>query len=353
MKKRIAYHILFWLGYVVFKTSLNLSSGTSTLTPQFHFDQFFTALEAQLALLIVKVPMVYALFYIAEKYFSKNWRTAKTAVSIFSLYVISLVLFIVVVQFVVSDRIYKLESSFVDHINIYSIIYNSFVLIFPCSIALAIKLFRLNQRQKKAEQEIIKKKLETELQFLKAQTNPHFLFNTLNNIYALARKKSDATADVVMKLSKLLRFMLYESQKQFISISDEIHVLDDYIELEKIRYDEKLQLNFTKSIDNETHPIAPLILLPFVENAFKHGASESRFGSYINIDVKLDNSMLYFNIENSKSDDLINIKPENIGLSNIRRQLELLYPEHLLTIETTGNSFVVSLKINLDKYATV
>lgn len=353
MNKRITYHILFWIGYVLFKTSLNLSSGTSTLTPAFHFEEFFTALEAQLALLIVKMPMVYALFYIAEKYFSKNWKTAKTAFAIFSLYIISLISFIAVVQFIVAERIYKLESSFEDHINIYSISYNSFVLIFPCSIALSIKLFRLNQRQKKAEQEIIKKKLETELQFLKAQTNPHFLFNTLNNIYALARKKSDATADVVMKLSKLLRFMLYESQKQYISISDEIHVLDDYIELEKIRYDEKLQLNFTRSIDNETHPIAPLILLPFVENAFKHGASESRFGSYINIDLKLQKSILYFRIENSKSEDLVKLKPENIGLNNIRRQLELVYPEHLLTIETAGNSFVVSLKINLDKYATV
>ena len=115
----------------------------------------------------------------------------------------------------------------------------------------------------------MRKKLETELQFLKSQTNPHFLFNTLNNIYALARKKSDSTADAVMKLSKLLRFMLYESQKKFISITDEIQVLDDFIELEKIRYGEKLQLIFNKSIDNESHPIAPLILLPFVENAFK------------------------------------------------------------------------------------
>ncbi|MGB3528889.1 MAG: histidine kinase, partial [Saprospiraceae bacterium] len=199
----------------------------------------------------------------------------------------------------------------------------------------------------------LRKKLETELQFLKSQTNPHFLFNTLNNIYALARKKSDATADVVMKLSKLLRFMLYESQKKYISISDEIQVLDDFIELEKIRYGEKLQLNFKKSIDNESHPIAPLILLPFVENAFKHGASESRFDPFINIDLKLDHSMLCFKIENSNSQDYATIKSENIGLNNIRRQLELLYPEHKLEIDNKNNTFSVSLKINLDKDASV
>ncbi|MBK8496880.1 MAG: hypothetical protein IPL50_19200 [Chitinophagaceae bacterium] len=165
MNKRIAYHILFWLGYVLFKTSLNLSSGTSTLTPAFHFEEFFTALQAQLALLIVKVPMVYALFYIAEKYFSKNWKTAKTAFAIFSLYIFSLISFMTVIQFIVADRIYKLDSSFADHINVYSIIYNSFVLIFPCSIALAIKLFRLNQRQKKAEQEIIKRSWKPSFSF--------------------------------------------------------------------------------------------------------------------------------------------------------------------------------------------
>ena len=208
-------------------------------------------------------------------------------------------------------------------------------------------------RQKETEQEIIKKKLETELQFLKAQTNPHFLFNTLNNIYALARKKSDNTADVVLKLSKLLRFMLYESQKENITISEEIQVIDDYIELEKIRYSSGLKLNFLKSVDNELELIAPLILLPFVENAFKHGASESRFGSIINIDLYLLEGNLYFKIENSISSETQKMQPEKLGLKNIKRQLELLYPEHSLEIENDETHFAVTLNLKLNKSDTV
>ncbi len=218
---------------------------------------------------------------------------------------------------------------------------------------MAIKLLRSNIWQKETEQEIIKKKLETELQFLKAQTNPHFLFNTLNNIYALARKKSDKTADVVMKLSKLLRFMLYESQKRTVSIADEMQVLVDYIELEKIRYNENLQVDFTTSVDNELQPIAPLILLPFVENAFKHGVSENRFGSNIRISLKLDDKLLSFVCENSKTEEMIKSETETIGLGNIRRQLELLYPNHSLEIKNEKTYFTVLLKINLADYAAV
>ena len=136
-------------------------------------------------------------------------------------------------------------------------------------------------------------------------------------------------------------------------MAEELQVIADYIELEKIRYDGKLELSFTKSVDDETHPIAPLILLPFVENAFKHGAGESRFRSFININLTLQKGRLHFVIINSKSEDGVNIKPENIGLNNIRRQLELLYPGHILEIENGNTTFTVSLKINLVKYAIV
>ncbi len=353
MQKRVGYHIAFWISYLLFKTFQNISSDLSGTPDSFAFPVLKVLFTAQLAFLIVKVPMVYALFYITEKYLARQWNIAKAVLAGILLFTVSLAAFIPIKQFIVIEGVYKLDTTLSAALNFTSIFSSLFILFFISSVALAIKLVRSNIRQKRAEQEIIKKKLETELQFLKAQTNPHFLFNTLNNIYALARKKSDKTADVVMKLSKLLRFMLYESQKTHISIADEMHVIDDYMELEKIRYNEKLKLSFTKSIDDETHPIAPLILLPFVENAFKHGASENRFNSFINIDLKLLNSQLHFVIENSKNEDLVNMKPENIGLNNIRRQLDLLYPGHTLEIESGNSRFLVTLNINLNKYATV
>lgn len=353
MQKRILLHISFWFCYLLFKTSQNIGSDLGGTPYSFAFSALTTLFTAQLVLLIVKVPMVYALFHISNKYLAKQWSILKTFLAGLAVFLLSVAAFMPVKQYLVIERIYKLNSSLSQALNFTSILSSLFILLFVSSLALTLKLVRSNIRQQKTEQEIIKKKLETELQFLKAQTNPHFLFNTLNNIYALARKKSDDTADVVMKLSKLLRFMLYESQKQFIPIKEEVQVLDDYIELERIRYNEKLKLEFTRSIDDESQPIAPLILLPFVENAFKHGAGESRFDSYINIHLALQQQQLEFIIENSKSEDPASIKPENIGLNNIGRQLELLYPGHRLEIESSGNRFVVSLKINLTNHATV
>jgi LytS/YehU family sensor histidine kinase len=224
---------------------------------------------------------------------------------------------------------------------------------FASGAAIMIKQFRLQLAGKEMEKNLIRDKLETELKFLRNQTNPHFLFNTLNNIYSLARKKADETADVVMKLSKLLRFMLYESKNEQIKISDEIKILDDYIELEKIRYDDRLSISFIREIDNEDEQIGPLLLIPFVENAFKHGASESRFESFIHLDMKLSDGMLEFNVENTKEQNGKKTNNENIGLTNVRRQLELLYKEHEVTVQNEPNLFKVFLKINLRSYANL
>ncbi len=353
MQKRIAYHIAFWLCYLLFKIMQNISSDLGGSTVSFSLQPLKVLFTAQLALLIVKVPMVYSLFFITEKYLARRWTMVTTISTGILLFVVSLSAFIPVKQFIVLQGIYKLDTPLSAALNFTSILSSLIILLFVSCVALTIKLVRSNLKQKKGEQEIIKKKLETELQFLKAQTNPHFLFNTLNNIYALARKKSDDTADAVMKLSKLLRFMLYESQKESITISEEIQILDDYIELEKIRYSSGLKLNFSKFIDNETQLITPLILLPFVENAFKHGASESRFGSSVNIDLKLVQGNFYFRVENSISADAQNFQPEKLGLKNVKRQLELLYPDHRLEIENTESNFAVTLNLNLLKSVPV
>ena len=147
--------------------------------------------------------------------------------------------------------------------------------------------------------------------------------------------------------------MLYESKNNSITIAEELRVLNDYVELERIRYNERLTIHFTKLIDNETQPIAPLILLPFVENAFKHGASETRFNSFINIHVQLLNGRLIFTIKNSKEDEGKETITENIGLSNVRWQLELMYPEHSLDMEIDKTVFKVTLAINLNRHAPI
>lgn len=353
MKHRLGLHILFWLAYLLFEAYVEfawLSSpgGTTPLV-----ERWWMAFFGELSQLTIKIPLSYFIIYLINK---PATGTRQPVLNIFmgmTAFAIAVVLQrFLIIKFILPD-LYHEEASNTFIFNWRRMITTFLDLVFVVGIAVAVKQYRLSQRSKEREKGLVKEKLEAELKFLRTQTNPHFLFNTLNNIYALARKKSDDTAEVVMKLSKLLRFMLYESKNDSITIAQELRVLNDYIELEKIRYNERLTIRFTRAIDNELQPIAPLILLPFVENAFKHGASETRFSSFIQIDAQLQKSQLIFTIENSTEHDGDEEIKENIGLSNVRRQLELMYPEHHLDIEPGKNLFKVTLTINLDRHAAI
>jgi two-component system LytT family sensor kinase len=349
MSRRVLYHIAFWVLYVLYKSYLNFDTDSLGAGGKSAISLFLDVALIQLVLIAIKIPLVYALFYVTDCYLSKRWTVFKTISIVVTLFTIALFCFLLANQIIVNRWIYHQKTDLWTSLtSLQSISYCLFVLAFVTGIAVSIKLIRLNIRQKITEQELLKKKLEMELQFLKAQSNPHFLFNTLNNIYGLARKKSDKTADVVLRLSAMLRYMLYETAKESIEIESEIQIINDYIELEKLRYTKRLEVIFKHSIDNYKEKIAPLILLPFVENAFKHGAGESRFQSYIAIDLELKGKKLSYQIKNSKEEAHLNQDADAIGLNNIKRQLELIYPDHLLTIENNAKEFIVKLHINLN-----
>src|SRR5688500_346440 len=187
------------------------------------------------------------------------------------------------------------------------------------------------RKLKSSTQKLRIEKQEAELNYLKSQTNPHFLFNTLNNIYSLARDKSDLAPESIMKLSKILRYMLYEAGGQYIAIEQEIKIMNDYIALEKLRYDETLHINFNYDIEDMKQALPPLLLIPLVENAFKHGVSETRHRPFVDIHISVNKRQLVFIVKNSVESVMEEhgVK-ENIGLSNLRRQLELLYKEYSL-----------------------
>jgi two-component system LytT family sensor kinase len=201
---------------------------------------------------------------------------------------------------------------------------------------------------KETTQQLRIEKQEAELNFLRSQTNPHFLFNTLNNIYALARDKSDLAPESILRLSKILRFMLYETGSAYITVEQELKIINDYIALEKLRYDDSLQINFNYNIDKMKEPLPPLLLIPLVENAFKHGVSETRGRPFVDIYLSVDKEQLVFVVKNSaerfQKDEQIK---ENIGLTNLRRQLKLLYTDYNLSVEYDGPTFIAMLKINL------
>ncbi|GAB4093528.1 hypothetical protein GCM10028786_24550 [Flaviaesturariibacter terrae] len=208
----------------------------------------------------------------------------------------------------------------------------------------------LHYRLRQDAQRLRIEKQEAELNYLKAQTNPHFLFNTLNNIYALASEKSDAAPEAVLRLSGILRFMLYDAGGDRVAISEELRIIDDYLELERLRYDERLRITFRTDVEDERQSLPPLLLLPLVENAFKHGVSETRGSSFVDIDLRVKNRVLQFTVRNSAEPDAGAAVEEHIGLSNLRRQLELLYTDYELKLLPGQTDFTARLRINLQSH---
>jgi len=215
-------------------------------------------------------------------------------------------------------------------------------------LAATIVIFKKWYLDDQLKKKLAKEKLEAELSFLKSQIHPHFLFNTLNNLYALTLIKSEKTSDVVLKLSGLLDYMIYKSNDRFVVLSKELKVLEDYIELEKLRYNNRLDIEYRVNGKSDSYTIAPLILLPFIENSFKHGASNDRTNPKIRININITKDGLNLNVVNStlgnKKKDMS--LSEGIGLKNVRRRLELIYPDaHNLVINQNEKHFEINLVV--------
>lgn len=223
-------------------------------------------------------------------------------------------------------------------------------------IMASIKLIKQRSEEKRRLEELEKEKTTSELNFLKAQIHPHFLLNTLNNIYALTLKKSDKSAESVLKLSEMLTYVLYRCNEKYVLLKDEIQLLENYIALEKLRYGPDLKLSFDKNISEEDIQIAPLILLSIVENAFKHGASNDLNKPIITIQLQATKNVIAFTVFNTKSktaqEDLTKYT-KGIGSSNMKKQLDLLYPEnHELKVTEADTAYEVLLKIHLNHNKT-
>jgi len=219
------------------------------------------------------------------------------------------------------------------------------ILIVGFSFGLAV-LGKLSQNEKERK-ELEKEKLNSELAFLKNQISPHFLFNTLNNIYALISMDSQAAQQSILKLSKLMRYLLYESEQGKTLLSHEIDFMKNYIDLMKLRLSPRIDLKVTFPENKTEREIPPLLFVPFIENAFKHGVS-LRDNSYIHISMEVSDNMISFITANSigMSSQPGDGQYSGIGLENVRKRLNLLFPEqHKLEINQTSSEFTVKLEI--------
>lgn len=216
------------------------------------------------------------------------------------------------------------------------------VVVFGSSIKLARDSFVRRQQEKEAQ-----------LQLLKAQLNPHFLFNTLNNLYGLSVVKSDKLPNLMLKLSDLLRYSLYDTKDKFVPLEKELTYLENYMSLENIRLEDQTDIEFHNTVNVASKQIAPMLLIVFVENAFKHLGNNTEGKSYVTVNVEVENDTLKLNCRNSfdtsaKSSDNMEKGKSGIGLQNAKKRLALIYPEqHELKITENENDFVVELNLQL------
>ena len=232
-------------------------------------------------------------------------------------------------------------------IQIYQYAITSFVV---TGFSFGLRVFEKHSASEKRQKELEKEKLNSELAFLKNQVSPHFFFNTLNNIYSLIEVNTNDAREAVMKLSKLMRYLLYESESGKTQLRHEIKFMEHYIDLMRLRLSPKVELNFQFPEKDNNLKVPPLLFIPFIENAFKHGISY-REKSFIYIILKLEGQKMFFSCKNTigkQLDKEINGNHSGIGLENVKKRLKLLFPEtHILSIESSKTEFNVNLEIDL------
>ena len=342
---RILWHLVFW---VVFISFFALVYGS--FEEDYGRQYLILASDA-----LIQIPAVYfTIYFLMPRYLLKEKYIE------FLVYLVLVILtFSALVWYnyvFVQHPIFWADSDYEPSLFNYGKMLKNTTKIYPVLVlAIVIKWFKYWYIEQKANQLLVEEKLKAELNFLKAQVHPHFLFNTLNNLYALTLKQSKDAPEVVLKLSDLLNYMLYECTADEVPIEKEIKLLKDYIALEKIRYGKRLNIAFNVLGQSAGKSVAPLMLLPFVENSFKHGVSEEMHEAWVSIDLELKDESLTLKVENSKSkdeekEDQFNYK-QGIGLKNVQRRLELLYPEkHMLEMHDSVDSYLIVLSIDLTKH---
>ena len=345
--ERISRHILYWLGWLLFYAITNSS---------YHDESFLIWMQVELLVMPVKLPYTYFVaYYLMPRFLVKRWY----GTFFFWLVLWGIIggLLIRVIDFYyIAEALFgaPYQSEFCSS----KIAYKVLDLIYIASLVLIIKLIQRTFSQEAANRALMEQKLGAELQLLKNQLHPHFFFNTLNNLYGMILTQEPKASELVLKLSSMMRYMLYDCDVRQISLQRELEQLQNYIEMEQIRYGERLEVSFEVAGETTEKQIAPLLLIAFIENAFKHGPAKSVTNAWIRCNVWVDRDELHFKVENSLtstgkegfeggSEDKALVNPSGIGLSNVQKRLNLLYADRYdLTIEE-GDTYLVVLKLEL------
>ena len=329
---RVLLHLLYWILIWVF---LNLLFGYGNLLNTFNLYYSFVML------LITAGVTYWTIGYLIPRYLFTGRYGLFIIYLVFTI-VVSLDLELITVMIFLIHE--KFQTIIYNTRDIYSMFAGTYFVVF---LSAGIKLTEhwINEQHRK--QVAVRDKIETELKLLKSQIHPHFLFNTLNNIYALALQKSDQAPDAIIKLSELLDYLIYHGKSEKVPLQREVELIEQYLELEKLRYGNRLHVSFDKRGNPDRVKIAPVLLLPFVENAFKHGISQSRDKVWLKIQLEISDRSVNFHIENSKPAVPAAIeKSGGIGLENLKRRLDILYKDRY-SLEMFDNDDAYSVKLKL------
>jgi two-component system LytT family sensor kinase len=335
----IKLYAIYWLGYILlFSLIQGLPEGDFIVAWR---NEWYSVLpKICFVAIVVDLLMPQLLF-------------KKRTTSFFITYIILILLFAFLQRLIDNYIIlryyltyWKIESLFSPPVFLYNVSKLQFVVTIP----VAFKLFYYLGEEKNKVQTVLSQKLQAELSSLRNQFHPHFLFNVLNSLYSKILSKSDDSAEIVLKISDLLRFSIYDVNNKSISLQNEIDYLKNYISLQQLRFNNQLQLSFSVYGKIENYSIEPFLVLPFIENSYKYCLDENNEG-WITIAITITDDWFVVKVENSLSENRISRVEDGshgTGIANVKRRLELLYPEkHILTIKNENTSFFVSLKLKL------
>ncbi|UOB18941.1 sensor histidine kinase [Abyssalbus ytuae] len=334
--ERISRHILYWGFWLSFYCIVNGSQYGNRYVEWFLFEAL---------IMTVKLPYAYFVTYYLLPKFLPDKKYVLLGISVLLSALVAVVFILLIYNhfpYTMKDE----ESILWSGKTFYRIL----DLIYIASLVVIIKLVQEYYRQKRANTQLREEKINAELQILRNQLQPHFLFNTLNNINSLIISNDNRASNAVLKLSDMLSYMLYDCNVDQVMMGKEVDLIKNYMQLEKIRYGDRLELSFQVSGEIHQRFIAPLLLMPFVENAFKHGIAKSEKKSWIRIYLDVTGDDLSFMVENSLPEEFENDFPRlksGIGLDNLKKRLKLLYPNRYSISSNTHDSYLINLKIHL------
>jgi len=342
IKNRMLQHAAFWAIYVVF---FGLLYGS-------YIDDYYNAFMVELVELPFKMALVYFnMYYLMPKFLlSKRYLEFFVYILMIAGGIAALMQY-VLLPFLIHPFFCPTTCS-QDNLTLYRFIKNIVNINYLVAISATVVLLRNWYQHQQSARTLSQDKLEAELKFLKGQIHPHFLFNTLNSLYSLTLKKSDNAPEMVLKLSGLMDYMLYDANAEKVPLEKELNYIRNYIDLERMRYGDRVDISFTESGSILGANIAPMMLLPFVENAFKHGVSTETENAWVRIDVKVQNGKLSLRVENckqgEKAERTAKEMASGIGLKNVQRRLELLYKDaYSLEVENEPDVYAVHLELDL------